>query len=124
VTFKVWDYVSSISLSKEKLEVTKDYNPFMVNRALSFFTDTIFYANEMNIWWRNIDNEMQFDYLRNSIRPKHRRSGKWPKQQANEDLDTVMKYYGYGRREAADALTVMDSKHVEMLKDELERRSS
>lgn len=118
----LWDYVSAIAETKKDLEITKAYNTFMINRSLSFFMDTIFYANEMNIWWRNVDNQMHFDYLRNSIRAKRRRSGKWPKPNKDENLEAVMKFYGYGRREAFDALSVMDLEHIEMIKQQLEQK--
>jgi hypothetical protein len=118
----IWDYVSSITETKKKLEIEKAYNTFMINRALSYFADTLFFANEMNKWWRNVDNDQHYDYLRYAIRAKRRRSGKWAKRSTDINLEAVMKFYGYGRREAADAMSVMDSEHIEMIKQDLESR--
>ena len=47
-----FDYLNAINQSKENLIVDelseKEYVPFVVNKGLSYFPDTILYANEMN----------------------------------------------------------------------------
>ena len=50
---KPFDYVNDINYGKKNIMVDdiaeKNYNAFIVNRALSYFNDTVLYANEMNI---------------------------------------------------------------------------
>jgi len=62
---KLKDFLGSINHDKKPL-LDKDeanarlYKPFVVNRCLSYFPDTIFHANEMNcVPW--LDNKSQFD---------------------------------------------------------------
>ena len=60
-----FDYATSILQTKKQLivdELTeKDYNPFLVNRALSQHKDCVLFANEMNR--RHFtDKKMQFDF--------------------------------------------------------------
>jgi len=51
-----FDYLNSINVTKQNMMrgsendelAEKGYNPFMVNRGLSYFQDTIALANEMN----------------------------------------------------------------------------
>ena len=47
-----FDFVNSINYSKEDLIVDerteKEYNPFIVNRAMGFGPDTVIAGNEMN----------------------------------------------------------------------------
>ena len=47
-----FDYVKAISTTKENMIVDdlteREYNPFIVNRALSMGIDTVLQANEMN----------------------------------------------------------------------------
>ena len=47
-----FDYVKAINYTKSNLIVDdlteKEYNPFIVNRALSMGMDTVLQANEMN----------------------------------------------------------------------------
>ena len=74
-----FDYVTAINISKKDLmtDTGNDelaeagYVPFVTNRALSYFPETVLYAQKMN---RNgpIDNKPQIHYLIKSIRPKKR----------------------------------------------------
>jgi hypothetical protein len=81
---KLGDYLNAINYTKEPLldtedeSVEKGYTPFVVNRCLSYFIDTILYANEMNLR-PETDKKMQFDYLQRTIR-KNKRYSKWLKQ--------------------------------------------
>lgn len=119
---KVWDYVESITFSKEKLQMDKSYSTFTVNRALSYHVDTILYANEMNMLWDTLDHGMQYDFLRKTIRAKRRYGGKWPTQKTDESVDLVMKFYNYGRREAMQAVSVMTPSDIDKMREEMERR--
>jgi hypothetical protein len=68
---KLGDYLNAINYTKEPLldtedeSVEKGYTPFVVNRCLSYFIDTVLYANEMNRR-PETDKKMQFDYLQKS----------------------------------------------------------
>ena len=48
-----WDFLTNINYDKKDIdEIYFDkYNPFMINRALSYFPDTVIYANEMNRYY-------------------------------------------------------------------------
>ena len=69
-----FDYVNDINHGKKNIMVDdlaeKEYAPFIINRALSFFSDTVLFANEMNIH-HTIDNRLQYDFFINIIR-KHK----------------------------------------------------
>ena len=45
----------------------KGYEPFLMNRSLSYFPDTVLLANEMNLA-SHIDSKLQNDFLINTIR--------------------------------------------------------
>ena len=95
----------------------KKYAPFIVNRGLSFFMDTIFQVNELN---RNhhLDHRLQFDYLLNSVRKKKRYS-KWLKPEKLQDLDVVKEYYGFSNEKAKDALRTLSEDQLTFIKDKL-----
>ena len=65
-----FDYINAINTSKKNLMrdtnndriAEKEYSSFLTNRALSYFNDTIGYANEMNVR-HYADNLLQFEYL-------------------------------------------------------------
>jgi hypothetical protein len=94
-----FDIVSSVTNSKTRIissENENEYNAFMVNRALSYYPDTILHAQEMNVY-NHLDSLLQYDYLLHSIRKKKRFS-KWFKREKSEILDAVMRRYNCSYR--------------------------
>ena len=116
-----FDYLKAINETKEDVMLTPEderkYSPFIVNRGLSFFMDTIFQVNELN---RNyhLEARLQFDYLLNSVRKKKRYS-KWLKPEKLQDLDVVKEYYGFSNEKAKDALSTLSEDQLAFIKDKL-----
>ena len=111
-------FTDAINYTKQDIMIDditeKAYNPFLINRSLSYFPDTVLAANEMN---RNhhIDNRLQFDFFINIIR-KRKRFSKWYKPETISDLDAVKKYYGYSNEKARQVLTLLSPEHINELK--------
>ena len=118
-----FDFIKAINDSKDVMKddlfAEKDYIPFLVNRGLSFFQDTILQVNEMN---RNhfLDNKLQFDYLINNIRPRKRWS-KWLKPEKIDNLELVKLYFGFGNEKAKEALEVLTNENIEEINSKLAR---
>ena len=116
-----FDYLKAINETKEDIMLTsqdeKKYAPFIVNRGLSFFMDTIFQANEVNVHF-HLDSRLQFDNLLNSVRKK-RRYSKWLKPEKLSDMDIVKEYYGFGNQKAKDALSILTKEQLDYIKDKL-----
>ena len=97
-----FDYLNAINYTKKDIMVDdiveKQYNPFMVNRGLSYFQDTVLMANEMN-QYEHLDNRLKFDFLINIVR-KRKRFSKWNKPEVATDLDVIKEYYGYSNEKA------------------------
>ena len=118
-----FDWVNAISQSKKDLmedpAVERLYQPFLVNKALSYFPDTAMYANEMNR--RHLtDSKLQFQFFLNTVRPA-RRFAKWVKKQEDNDLAAVMEYYGYSPEKAKSALSILSSDQLITIKEKLEK---
>jgi hypothetical protein len=114
-----FDFLNSINDNKQDLftdpQAEKDYNAFMVNRGLSYFPDTILYANEMN---RNFDmpKEWQFQFLRISI-PKKKRFSKWHKKDSVTDLlKLIMKHYKYSEKRAYEVINILSPTQIEEIR--------
>ena len=118
-----FDFVNALSQSKKDLmedpAVERLYQPFLVNKALSYFPDTIMYANEMNRL-HLIDSKLQFQFFLNTVRPA-RRFAKWVKKQEDNDLAAVMEYYGYSPEKAKSALSILSSDQLITIKEKLEK---
>ena len=95
----------------------KKYPAFIVNKILSGFQDTIMLVNEMN---RNhfLDNDMQFQFLLNSIRSKKRYSP-FLKASKLKDIECVKEFYGYNNEKAKTALDILTKKELKLIKEKL-----
>ena len=118
----VWDFLHSINISKENIMITEEdiklYVPFIVNRSLSYFQDTILICNEMNIS-PHLPKKAQYLFLLNMIRKK-RRFSKWYKPTEDEKITIIKEYYGYSTAralEVADLLTQKDISKMKQLMD-------
>ena len=102
MTTNPFDYLTAINDTKKDVMIDdiaeKGYNAFMVNRGLSYFNDTVLFANEMNLN-AHLDNRLQFDFLINIVR-KRKRFSKWNKPEVATDLDVIKEYYGYSNEKA------------------------
>jgi len=87
------------------------YVPFVINRSLSYFPDTILYANQVN-YYNQMDKKMQFDYLSLTIRPRKRFS-KWIKSQEEDDLQLIKDHYNYSNERATEVLRVLTPNQIE-----------
>jgi hypothetical protein len=113
----VFDYVKSITYLKQEVEDLSSYVPFIVNKALSYYPDTVFYANEMNIS-QNVPEKMQYLFLLNSI-SKAKRFSKWEKKEEIENFTAVKLYFGYSDEQARQAMKILDTGQIELIKSKL-----
>ena len=116
-----FEYLNAINDTKKDIMVDdiaeKGYNSFMVNRGLSYFNDTVLYANEMNRH-HHLDHRLQFDFLINIIR-KRKRFSKWIKPDTVSDVEVVKEYYGYSNEKARQALTLLTPEQITMIKQKV-----
>ena len=120
-----FDYVNAINFNKQDLMTGTEndelaeagYVPFLANRSLSNFADTILYANEMNIN-NHLDNNLQSHYLINSIRPKKRFS-KWAKRQDSDDFEAVKQYFKYNNAKTEQAISLLTPEQIIKIKKKL-----
>ena len=118
-----FEYLNSINYTKHDIMADdiaeKAYNPFMTNRSLSYFQDTVFFANEMNRY-HHLDKKLQFSFLINIIR-KRKRFSKWIKPELDSDVDVVKEYYGYSNEKARQALTLLSPSQIEELRKKVSK---
>jgi len=118
-----FDYSNSINFSKLDIMIDdiaeKKYSPFMVNRTLSYFPDTVAAANEMNRH-HHLDSRLQYSFLINIIR-KRKRFSKWAKAQTESDIESVKEYYGYSNTKARQALTLLSPEQLTIIKNKVNK---
>ena len=117
------DFVNAINYTKQDIMVDdlteKAYNPFLVNRQLSYFQDTAIVANEMNKY-HQIDNLLQFQFLLNIVR-KRKRFSKWIKPTREDDVEAIKEYYGYSNEKAQRTLDLLSPEQIVVIKGKVNK---
>ena len=118
-----FDFLNSINTTKKNLmegvDEEKLYVPFVVNRSLSYFQDTVGVANAMNIH-HHIDNRLQYEFFINIVR-KRKRFSKWVKPTVENDVEVVKEYYGYNNEKARQVIPLLSSQQLEFIKNKVNK---
>ena len=115
-----FDIINSITYNKKRLiddSNEKLYNAYQVNKGLSYFKDTIFIAQEMNINY-HLDPLLQHDYLFNSVR-KQKRYAKCVKKDKDADVEAVKLYFNYNHHKAQEACLILSKKQIDYIKEKV-----
>jgi len=119
------DYLNAINHTKERLldsddeDWEKKYPPFIVNKCVYPFQDTIMLVNEIN-QLPHLDKKLQFDFLLNSVRSR-RRFSPWLKANKLDNLEDVKEYYGYSNEKAKQALDILTDEQIATIKQKLNK---
>ena len=125
MSYELKDYLNSLNLTKENLMDSDDpmwekkYSPYIINKCLAPFNDTIMLVNEMNMR-HHLDTKLQYDFLLNTIRSK-KRYAPWIKADKLKDLEYVKEYYGYSNEKAKAALKILDNEQITTIKNSLNK---
>ena len=123
--YELKDYLNAINHTKETLMDTEDeqwekkYPPFIVNKCLAPFQDTIMLVNEIN-QLHQLDKKLQFDFLINSLRSR-KRFAPWVKATKLENLEYVKEFYGYNNEKAKVALDILDDEQISAIKQKMRK---
>ena len=118
-----FDYLNTINYSKQDImidDVTeKAYISFTINRSLSYFPDTVQFANVMN-QYHHLDKKLQYHFLINIIR-KRKRFSKWIKKQEQSDIEVIKQYYGYSDEKAQQVSSLLSPEQLLDLKKKVSK---
>ena len=123
--YELKDYLNAINVTKEPLLDSEDetwekkYAPFIVNKCVAPFPDTILLVNEVN-QYHHLDKKLQFDFLLNSLRARKRYTP-WLKAKKLKNLEYVKEYYGYNNEKAKAALDILDDEQISAIKIKLNK---
>lgn len=124
---KPFDFVNSVNFTKKNMMrgtenddlAEKSYVPYLTNKALSYHTDTLLYANEMN-QLHFLDNKLQYEFFLNTLRKK-KRFAKWAKADNNDDIEMISQYFKYSPSKAKAALAVLTNQQLEEIRERFTR---
>jgi len=105
----VFDFLNSINYTKknileEDILLEKQYVPFIINKYLSYFPDTLMHANQMNRVFF-VSKKDQYQYLIGAIR-KRKRYTKWKKKPDDLlkeiSIKNIMEYFQCSYKKAEE----------------------
>jgi hypothetical protein len=115
---KLSDWLNSINFGKNDLtENIDNYNPFIINKCMSGYIDTLFFANELNRF-HFLDKDIQYKYYLKVIKKK-RRYAPWLKSIGNDNISAVKEYYNYSDKKAKAVLDLLSIDHLTEIKKSL-----
>ena len=123
--YELKDYINAINYTKEPLLDTEDeqwvkkYPPYIVNKCIAPFTDSVMLVNEIN-QLHHLDKKLQFDFLINSLRPR-KRYAPWMKAKKLKSLEYVKEFYGYNNEKAKAALDILNDEQISAIKERLNK---
>lgn len=121
----VFDFVKSINEHQYNFEKEFDngaYSSYIVTKAFSYFPDTIFLANEMNLY-PGISPEMHYDFLFYTI-PKKKRFSKWFKLEKHDQATFLSEWFNVRYDKAVEIMKTLGEEHVLKLIDEIQKQTS
>ena len=110
---------SRVDLMGDDPAAEKSYLPFIINRQMSYFHDTVLIANEVNRFSK-VDNKLHYDFYRHMVRPK-KRFAKWIKSVDDEDVNTVAEYYNMSKEKARGAMKCLTEDALKHMRSVLSR---
>jgi|TARA_R110001592_G_scaffold52601_6_gene161024 hypothetical protein len=125
MSYELKEYLKAINETKEPLMDGEDvmwekkYYPFIINKCVAPFNDTIMLVNEMN-QRHHLDTKLQFDFLLNSLRSK-KRYAPWMKASKSKNLEYVKEYFGYSNAKAKSALKILNDDQLATIKNKLNK---
>tara|TARA_A100001388_G_scaffold42331_1_gene27330 strand:- start:4420 stop:4809 length:390 start_codon:yes stop_codon:yes gene_type:complete len=125
MSYELKEYLKSINQTKENLMDSDDpmwekkYSPYIINKCIAPFNDTIMFVNEINMR-HHLENKLQYDFLLNTIRPKNRYAP-WVRGSKIKDLEFIKEYYGYSNEKAKVALQILSNDQIKTIKDSLSK---
>jgi hypothetical protein len=117
-----FSFVSALTETKEDFFEgnEKEYNTFIIDKALSFNLDCLFHVAELN-QYQELPKNAHHKYLLYAL-DKKKRYGRWAKKASlSSDIDLVKEAYGYNTNQAMIALDLMSDKELIELKNSLSK---
>jgi len=120
-----FDFVKDVSFNKHNIFTIENedaYIPIIVNRAFSYYSDTVLHANQMNMA-HHLDKQLQHDFYLHGLR-KRKRYTPWHKRIASDwhELECIAEYYRFSIRKAKEAKVLLSREQILTIVERVERK--
>lgn len=123
MSYKLGDFLKDINVEKRNLlredpGALQDYEPYLINKNLSNFLDTILLVQELNKR-PNLTKQQHYDFLINVIRPK-KRFARTPKPENIDGFHEVKGWFGFNDARTIEVLKRLDNEEIEEIKQKMQ----
>lgn len=123
MSYKLGDFLKDINVEKRNLlredpGALQDYEPYLINKNLSNFLDTILLVQELNKR-PNLTKQQHYDFLINVIRPK-KRFARTPKPENIDGFHEVKGWFGLNDARTIEVLKRLDNEEIEEIKQKMQ----
>lgn len=110
----IFDFIKSINNKKYIFneENASEYNVYMVNKAFSYFPETVFYALECDKL--QLEGKQHYDFLFYTI-PKGNRFSKWSKTNVDKDIELISDHFEISLKKAKTIKRLVDIEEIKEL---------
>lgn len=126
---KVFEYVSSITLTKKNIMYGEEDEKFyvkarwMIHRALSFSPDLIQTVNLVN-GLHGMDARTEYEFFLNFVAIKPRRNKWYKKSPKSVFMNAVRQHYGYNETKAEEAMKLLTVEQMTMIDNKNKKEDS
>lgn len=107
------DILPSLTVSKTPLEgLETGYPDFVVNRALSYNPEDIYYVNLIN-QCPDLPGKVKYLFLLNTLKRGRRPFNKWGKPVKHDGLEAVKQYYSCSSRKALEVINLLTEEELD-----------
>lgn len=105
---KFGEYLKSVGETKENImgSDSSEYVPFLINRSMSYFPDTLWYTVAINRHGGMIPKEIQYMYYLESL-PKRKRFSRWAKKKEDKMVKPIMEMYLCSEKKAWEYINLL-----------------
>lgn len=109
-----FDYVKSINTKEVYLgNDMSGYSQFLVTRSFSSYTDTIFFAKEINLV-PALSDRMHYDFYYYGV-PKRKRYAEWYKKDHFEDVVMISSFYNISFKKAEEFREILTDDQIKQI---------
>lgn len=117
--YKMFDFLNDLNYTKRGIihgdpDAIKDFSPYIINRAMSMGSDTVLFANEMNIRY-GLDTDMVYDFYLYGLR-KAKRFNKWQKAENLDELEMIAGFFGLSLAKTKDILPLLNDSDIDKIR--------
>jgi len=117
-------FINSINLDKQDItddpQLEADYNPFFINRMLSYHLDTLLHAYRMDRY-SELPKVYQYLYLLNKVKKAKRFTKlvrKVGQSEHDDNLSKVQEYFNFNPQKARAALSILRKDQLAIINQE------